>query len=566
MVLFDQVYCIDYNGWISGASKLPPPKQVDFSSQTIPELIYTRADSDRVAAVFDAEKVSLTFSKVVTEMETLAAGLLSIGLAPGDRILICGSNHSQVFLSALAASRAGLVFSLVNPNFADADSFYRALKLGEFRAVICFRATEAQDYLHTLLKKITPELLRSHKGQLKSVILPNLTHVILAEEEHRHGGCYTLSEIFGRSSKDKIERLPNYENWSSHKLACLQFTMGTTAEPKLVAISHFQLLNGARAVVTAFGIKKDQTLACALPLFRLPIFALVCLSPFLTDSRSVFPEPQPLPRNLFASVKKYRCSTLLTNGAALRLLLKISETQKVKLDSIEQILLLGDRVSQDALKSIQKQADNVKIIAVGYMLTETGSIPIMGDATTDFTRMVGRAIAGYETHLAPLTGNGEVKPGQLGLLQIRVYYGSTFMGYAPDTSGKEKWVDTGDVARKDEEGSIEIVANKEDLIYDNNNGLVEHWNIERLLNQNDLIKGVQVVSIGRGQPVTAVCVLRNSQTNISYAISELVAMCKKHMFPVPDRFAFVHDFPRIHTKIQKYRIREMLREGRISIF
>ncbi|RCN31973.1 hypothetical protein ANCCAN_22229 [Ancylostoma caninum] len=67
MVLFDQVYCIDYNGWISGASKLPPPKQVDFSSQTIPELIYTRANNDRVAAVFDAEKVSLTFAKVVTE-------------------------------------------------------------------------------------------------------------------------------------------------------------------------------------------------------------------------------------------------------------------------------------------------------------------------------------------------------------------------------------------------------------------------------------------------------------------------------------------------------------------
>ncbi|VDN22405.1 unnamed protein product [Cylicostephanus goldi] len=398
-------------------------------------------------------------------------------------------------------------------------------------------------------------------------------------------GCFTLSEVYGRSSKERIAKLPDYNNWSSHKLACMQFTLGTTAEPKLVAISHFQLLNGARAVVTAFGIKKDQTLACALPLFRLPIFALVCLSPFLTDSCSVFPEPQPLPRNLFASVKKYKwalssfglknlklilnavfsCSTLLTNGAALRLLLKISETQKVKLDSIEQILLLGDRVSKDALKSIEKQADNVKIIAVGYMLTETGSIPIMGDATTDFTKMVGRAIAGYETHLTPLNGNGEVKPGQLGLLQIRVYYGSTFMGYAPDTKGKEKWVDTGDVARKDEEGSIEIVANKEDLIYDNNNGLVEHWNIERLLNQNELIKGVQVVSVGRGQPVTAVCVLRNNQADTSEVKTALTAMCKKHVSPVPDKFAFVHDFPRIHTKIQKYRIREMLREGRITV-
>uniref|UniRef100_A0A7I4XX06 AMP-binding domain-containing protein n=1 Tax=Haemonchus contortus TaxID=6289 RepID=A0A7I4XX06_HAECO len=566
MELFHQTYCIDYNGWVSGASKLPPPKQVDFSSQTIPELVYTRAKSDRVAVVFDAEKVSYTFAKVANEMEMLAAGLLSIGLTPGDRILICGSNHSQVFLSAFAACRAGMVFSLVNPNFHDADSFFRALKVGDFKAVICFRANDTQDYLYSLLKQICPELTKSHKGQLKSVILPNLTHIILAEEDHRHSGCYTLSEVFGRSSKERIEKLPNYANWSSHKLACLQFTMGTTSEPKLVALSHFQLLNGARAVVTSFGIKKDQTLACALPLFRLPIFTLVCLSPFLTDSRTVFPAPQPLPKSLFASVNKYRCTTLLTNGAALRLLLKISETQRVKLDSIEQILLLGDRVSKEALRSIQKQADNVKIIAVGYMLTETGSIPIMGDATTDFTRMVGRAIAGYETHLKPLNGDGEVKPGQLGLLLIRVYYGSTFMGYAPDTSGKEKWVETGDVARVDDEGSIEIVTNKDDLIYDNNNGLVEHWNIERLLNQNDLIKGVQVVSVGRGQPVTAVCVLRNAQSNVAHVRSELASMCRKHKFPVPDLFAFVHDFPRIHTKIQKYRLREKLRDSSISVF
>ncbi|KJH44470.1 AMP-binding enzyme [Dictyocaulus viviparus] len=535
MALFEQTYCIDYNGWISGASTLPPPKQVDFASQTIPELIYTRANSDRVGMVFDTEKVSYTFSKFTSEMEILAAGLLSIGLAPGDRILICGSNHSQVMLSAFAASRAGLVFSLANPNFHEEEALHRALKLGNFRAIICFRALEAQDHLYSLLVRICPEIIGSHKvtpegsGELKSVTLPNLTHIILAEEEHRHGGCYTLSEVFGRSSKEKIEKLPNYQNWSSHKLACLQFTLGTTAEPKLVAISHFQLLNGARAVVTSFGIKKDQTIACALPMFRLPIFALVCLSPFLTDSRTVFPEPQPLPKNLFASIKKYKCSTLLTNGAALRLLLKISETQRVKLDSIEQILLLGDRVSKEVLRSIQNQADNVKIIAVGYMLTETGSIPIMGDATTDFTRMIGRAIAGYETHLVPLDGKGDVKTGELGILQIRVYYGSTFMGYAPDINGKEKWVDTGDVARMDSEGSIEIVANKEDLIYDNNNGIVEHWNIERLLNQNSLIKGVQVVSVGRGKPVTAVCVLRNPQSNISYVRSELVEMCRTHM-------------------------------------
>ncbi|VDP61462.1 unnamed protein product [Heligmosomoides polygyrus] len=71
MELFRQTYCIDYNGWISGVSNAPPPKQIDFSSQTIPELIYTRADSDRVAAVFDAEKISFTFAKVASEVSGL---------------------------------------------------------------------------------------------------------------------------------------------------------------------------------------------------------------------------------------------------------------------------------------------------------------------------------------------------------------------------------------------------------------------------------------------------------------------------------------------------------------
>ncbi|KAK6009363.1 hypothetical protein OSTOST_25729 [Ostertagia ostertagi] len=193
------------------------------------------------------------------------------------------------------------------------------------------------------------------------------------------------------------------------------------------------------------------------------------------------------------------------------------------------------------------------------MLTETGSIPIMGDATTDFTRMVGRAIAGYETHLKPLNGDGEVKPGQLGLLLIRVYYGSTFMGYAPDTSGKEK-------VGGDRRCGLRWMDGGRRSLTTNNNGLVEHWNIERLLNQNDLIKGVQVVSVGRGQPVTAVCVLRNTQSNVAHVRSELAAMCRKHKFPVPDLFAFVNDFPRIHTKIQKYRIREQLRDSSISVF
>ncbi|PAV58632.1 hypothetical protein WR25_06149 [Diploscapter pachys] len=555
---FRQTFCIDYNGWITGSSTVPPPKQIDFDSQTIPELIYTKATNDRVAAVFDLEKSSYTFRKIVEEMEVLAAGLLSTGLKPNDRILVCGSNHSHVMICALAAARAGLVFSLVNPNFASAESLNRALYLGEFRAVICFKALACSDYLNSLLLEFIPELMKCPKGKLKSEACPKLTHVILAEEDHKHAGTYTLSEIFGRSTKERIAKLPKYDNWSSHKLACLQFTLGTASEPKLVALSHYQLLNGARAVVTAFGIKMEHVLACALPIFRIPIFSLVCLSPFLTECRSVFPEPSPLPKNLFACVSKYKCTTLLSNGAALRLLLKISLAQRVKLTALENVLLIGDRVNKEVLKLIKTQAENVKIVAVGYLLTETGSIPILGDQNSDFTRNVGRAIAGYELHLIPLDGSQNAVPsGQLGKLLIRVYFGSTFMGYAPDTKGKEKWVDTGDVAKIDADGNVEIFCQEEDLIYDKNNCLVEHWHVERLLNQSELIKGIQVISLGRGKPVIAVCVLKNNQSHMAFVKDELRSMCRSHRFIAPDLFAFVDDFPSSQNSC-KMRVRSPL--------
>ncbi|CAI5440349.1 unnamed protein product [Caenorhabditis angaria] len=567
---FQQTYCIDYNGWVTGSSPAPPPKQIDFDSQTIPELIYTKSTSDRVCTVFDAEKITYTFAKMRQEMENLAAGLISIGLKQGDRILIAGSNHSQVLISSLACARAGLVFSLVNPNFAKSSHLKRALVLGQFRAVVCFQAHQfGPDHLNSLLLEIAPELMKCRKGELKSEQVPKLSHVILAEEEHKHAGTFTLSEVFLKSSPDKILRLlPDYTKWSPHKLACLQFTLGTTEHPKLVALSHYQMLNGARAVAGAFGIQQHHAIACALPIFRIAIFNLVCLSPFLTECRVIFPEPSPLPKNLFASVSKYSCTTLLSNGAALRLLLKISQNQRVKLSALENILLIGDRVSKEVLRLIKMQAENVKIIAVGYLLTETASIPLMGDQNTDFTRNVGKAIAGYETRLVPLAESGaeEVGVGQLGRLLIRVYYGSVFMGYAPDTKGSEKWVDTGDIARMDENGAIEIIANSADLIYDKNNCLVEHWNIERLLNQNELIKGVQVVSKGKGEPVTAICVARSTQFHAAKLKDELKSMCREHRFPVPDVFAFVDDFPRVHTKIQKFRLRAKLQAGKIAVF
>uniref|UniRef100_A0A0M3HYX0 AMP-binding domain-containing protein n=1 Tax=Ascaris lumbricoides TaxID=6252 RepID=A0A0M3HYX0_ASCLU len=386
-------------------------------STTIPALVHEHSKLDRVAAVFDSENISYTFSQLTNEMEMLAAGLLSSGLEPGDRVLICGSNNAQFFTSTLACARGGLIFSLINPNFANASQLHYALKKGEFRAIICFPANKEAEFLNNLLNEIAPELKHSAKGHLSSKALPKLTHIIMAEEDHKHAGTFTLSEIFGRSNRERIEKLPNFEDWSTHQLAAIQFTTGTSAPAKLVGLSHYQLINGCRVAAEAIGV--DTTvlfyriyilytsqlifslllmhgaLCCALPLFKIPVFALVALAPFVSGTRVLFPSPSPLPKFLFESIKKHQCAQLLTNAVALRLVLKIALARKIELPSVKTVILIGERVPLDLLKSIAKQFQNANKIFNGYMLTEVASVPIITSEETSVVKNVGKPLRGF---------------------------------------------------------------------------------------------------------------------------------------------------------------------------
>uniref|UniRef100_A0A1I7VCT7 AMP-binding domain-containing protein n=1 Tax=Loa loa TaxID=7209 RepID=A0A1I7VCT7_LOALO len=417
----------------------------DILSGTIPEFVYKCAGNDRVAAVFDHEKITFTFADVKKEMDTLAAGLLSVGLRPQDRILICGSNTAHFFICPLACTRADLIFSLMSPNFANAEQLKYALAKGEFRAIICFPAKREAEFLSNLLNEILPELMYSIKGRLCCKALPKLTHIITAEEEHKHAGTFTLSEIYGRSNREKIDKLPNFTIWDTHKLAALQFTSGISAPAKLVGLTHYQLLNGCYATMQAIGFN-DTVI----------------------------------------------CTHLISNAVALGLILRVAQIQNVHLPTIENIILLGERVPSDVIKNIIKQLENVQKIMNGYILTEVASIPILTCDTANI-KGVGKALDEFDIDIRKLEilANWKGNNNQIGELCIKAIRGSKFLGYELPYEGNQEWIETGDVVTMDETGIIEIITNKEDLIVDNSGQLIEHWLIEKAICSHNEIKGAQ---------------------------------------------------------------------------
>ncbi|EJW80451.1 hypothetical protein WUBG_08641, partial [Wuchereria bancrofti] len=80
---------------------------------------------------------------------------------------------------------------------------------------------------------------------------------------------------------------------------------------------------------------------------------------------------------------------------------------------------------------------------------------------------------------------------QSGELCIKAIKGSKFLGYETPYEEELEWIETGDIVTMDEDGIIEIITNKEDLIVDSSGQLIEHWLLEKALCSHNEVKGAQ---------------------------------------------------------------------------
>ncbi|GMT28554.1 hypothetical protein PFISCL1PPCAC_19851, partial [Pristionchus fissidentatus] len=546
----DQLFCIDY-------SKLSKRvKDLDVAGRNISELVHRNRMKNEIAVIFHSEKVSFTFASLHTKSEQLGSALLSTGLTTNDRILLIGSNESLLFISILAAARAKLVFCLISPHAHDSSSLTRIINQGSFKAVCIFNSSS--DRLYNVLKDCCPEMNRCEKGRIKSPSLPTFTHLFMSNEDYLHAGSFLFSDLF--SCEIDNSSLPNIDSFDDSSMVALLHSMGSTGNCRLAAITHYQLLGGGRAVNHAFGLSKGDSVCVCLPLHRGSLLPLLCLSPFLSHSTLIFPDAEPLPTKVFQCISYYNQSVLLSNGAALRLLLRICQRTRATLQSLHKILLIGERVSPELRSSIRQAANKTQIIAVGYLLSETGSIPIMGDESININKLVGRTISGFKCILNDIKGG---RPN-MGHLMLSPFQDSTFLGYAPSFE-HSKWIDTGDVGEIDDDGNIHIVGPVSDLIYDEAGHIFNHKSLEKILSLSQFIKGAQVIASPPSSFV-AVCVPKRIPFDPAFLKAELSLLCRETGIKIPQFFSFLEDFPRMNTRIHKFKLRNWLQEGKLELF
>ena len=86
-----------------------------------------------VACVFHAENLRWNWAQLRTEADRLAAGLLTLGFARGDRVGIWAPNRSEWILAQYASARLGLILVNINPAYRIAE--HRVPETADPRAV-----------------------------------------------------------------------------------------------------------------------------------------------------------------------------------------------------------------------------------------------------------------------------------------------------------------------------------------------------------------------------------------------------------------------------------------------
>jgi long-chain acyl-CoA synthetase len=194
---------------------------------------------------------SVTWKQAAERVEALAAGLLSLGVEPEDRIGIASTTRLEWILADLAILCAGAATTTVYPSTNAEDTAYI---LADSDSKIVFAEDDTQ------LKKLT-----ERRGEL-----PNLAKVVLIDGAADDDWVITLDDLADQGAKYLAEH-PSClrtvaEQIPSDQLATLIYTSGTTGRPKGVRLRHEAWVYTGGVIADMGLLREDDLQLLWLPL------------------------------------------------------------------------------------------------------------------------------------------------------------------------------------------------------------------------------------------------------------------------------------------------------------
>ena len=242
---------------------------------------------DKDALIVRHQGVRWTYRQLQKQVDQLAGGLLALGVAPGDRVGIWGPNSYEWVMVQLATAKIGAIMVCINPAYRLYELEF-ALNKVECKVVITAEKFKTSDYLG-MLNTLAPELADSKPGALQAQKLPYLRTVIRMGTAETAGmlNFETVCGLGGERDGDQLRALQG--QLKPDDAINIQFTSGTTGNPKGATLTHCNILNNGYLAGEAMQLTETDRLCIPVPLYHCFGMVLAVLACVSHGSAMVFP-------------------------------------------------------------------------------------------------------------------------------------------------------------------------------------------------------------------------------------------------------------------------------------
>ena len=500
-----------------------------------------RRFSHRPAITFQGR--TLNYQALQRDVERFARALAALGAGPGRRVMLLLPNIPHLVVAYYGTLLVGGIVVMSNPR-AEAEELAR-------------QARDAGAELLVTMEEMQPAatVIRA-RSDVRAVVYA------------RRRDYATIAGRLGavRRNRDGLSRPPGPQDHHWHELlrahregplpradlsaddvAVIQYTGGTTARPRGVTLTHFNLVANALQLRVWMPTARDgeESVLCVVPFSHVYGMTVAMNLAVAIGARMIL-LPEFDTRQLLETIKKEQPSLFPGVPSIFTAITNHPDVRRFDVQSIRACLSGAAPLPVEVEESFEKLTRGR--LVEGYGLAEASPVthanPVFGEEKVG---SIGLPLPNTEAKIVDLRTDIflPVPSGHFGELVVRGpqvmrgYWGNREATRAVlDADG---WLRTGDVGRMDEDGYFQIISRRADMWRGEDAGLIFPRDVEEVLYELPEVQEVVVVGVA-GRAVAFVQLKDGANVDAD----SIQAYARRRLPPAqrPRMVIFVKEFPR----------------------
>jgi len=394
---------------------------------------------------------------------------------------------------------------------------------------------------------------------LLSIVMKPIVKMVLffKKQTRNHNKKYILFTELINYTKESLEVTIKRDD-----IALLQYTGGTTGGSKAAILSHKNLVANVQQLeswVDSIICEGEEVIITALPLYHIFSLTVNFLYFFKIGAKNILiTNPRDI-KNFIKVLEKNRFTVITAVNTLFNLLLTSSKFKKINFNSLKFSVGGGMAVLESTSKKWKKFTGCE--ITQGYGLTETSPIVTVNPVDEGFNGSIGLPLPSTDISIRD-EEDKELdinEPGELCVKGPQVM--TSYWNKPEETKNaftKDGYFKTGDIAKIRDNGYIEIVDRKKDMIISSGFNVYPN-EIEEYVSNYEGVHECGVVGkpdSNRGEMIILYVV--KDKENLSE--SDIAEFCKKGLtiYKQPKKIIFIDEIPKNNVgKILRRKLRDL---------